>query len=56
MKYIPEEAKITYRSKYSKGEKEFSALEWMATLCSHIPDRSKQTVRYYGLCKALNKP
>lgn len=48
MKYFPEEAKVTYRSKYSKEEKEFSSLEWMAVLCSHIPDRSEQTLRYYG--------
>jgi hypothetical protein len=56
MKYFPEEAKVTYRSKYSKEEKEFSSLEWMAALCSHIPDRGEQTVRYYGLCKAFHKP
>jgi len=33
MKYFPEK------------EKEFSTLEWMAVLCSHIPYREKQTVR-----------
>jgi hypothetical protein len=48
MKYILEELKITYRSKYSKEEKEFSALEWMAVLCSHIPNQGEQTVRYLG--------
>ncbi|MQY74439.1 MAG: hypothetical protein GH148_02730 [Clostridia bacterium] len=39
---------MTYRSKYSKEEKEFSSLECMAALCSHIPDQGEQTVRYYG--------
>ena len=48
MKYFPEEAKVTYRSKYSKEEKEFSSLEWMAALCSHIPDQGEQMLRYYG--------
>jgi len=24
------------------------ALEWLANLCSHIPNRGKQMVRYYG--------
>ncbi|MBA7582191.1 hypothetical protein ES708_24111 [subsurface metagenome] len=48
MKYFPQEAKVTYRSKYSKDIKEFSALEWMAALCPHIPDRGGQTVRYLG--------
>ncbi|TET14720.1 MAG: hypothetical protein E3J77_03960 [Actinobacteria bacterium] len=35
-------------SKHSKEEKEFSSLEWIAVLCSHIPDQGEQTVRYYG--------
>ena len=48
MKYYPGEAKVTYQSKYGKDTKEFSSLEWMAALVSHIPDRGGQTVRYYG--------
>ena len=48
MKYFPEESKVTYKSKYSKEEKEFSALEWMAALCSYILDQGEQTIRYYG--------
>jgi len=48
MKYYPDQAKVTYQSKYGKDVKEFSCLEWMAALVSHIPDRGGQTVRYYG--------
>ena len=48
MKYFPDEEKVTYQSKYGKEIKEFSPLEWMAALVSHIPDRGGQTVRYYG--------
>ncbi len=48
MKYFPDEAKVTYWSKYRKEVKEFNSLEWMAALVSHIPDRGGQTVRYYG--------
>jgi len=48
MKYYPDEAKVTYKSKYGKDTKEFSSLEWMAALVSHIPDKVEQTVRYYG--------
>ena len=50
MKYYPDQAKVTYQSKYGKDIKEFSCLEWMAALVSHIPDRGGQTVRYYELC------
>ena len=48
MEYYPDKAKVTYESKYGKEVKEFSPLEWMAALVSHIPDRGDQTVRYYG--------
>ena len=48
MKYFPEKAMVTYKSKYGKEVKEFSCLEWMAALVSHIPDKGGQTLRYYG--------
>ncbi|MBC8421353.1 MAG: transposase [Actinobacteria bacterium] len=48
MKYYPDEAKVTYQSKYGKEIKEFGCLEWMAALVSHIPDKGGQTVRYLG--------
>ncbi len=48
MKYFPDQAKVTYKSKYGKDVAEFDPLEWMAALVSHIPDRGWQTVRYYG--------
>lgn len=48
MKYYPDEAKVTYQSKYGGEVKEFSSLEWMAALVSHVPDRGGQTVRYLG--------
>jgi len=55
MKYFPEEAKVTYRSKYSKEKKEFSSLEWMAALCSHIPDQGEQMLRYYGYYSSVTR-
>ena len=48
MKYYPDKAKVIYGSKYGKDVKEFSCLEWMVALVSHIPDRGGQTLRYYG--------
>jgi len=29
-------------------DKVFDALEWLAAMCSHIPNRGEQMVRYYG--------
>jgi len=54
--YVPEESKVIYPSKAcprvssgnGKEEKAFDALEWLAAMCSHIPNRGEQMVRYYG--------
>jgi len=54
MIYIPAEestdglAKVIYTSKDRKSRKVFNALDWLAQLVTHIPDRYEQTVRYYG--------
>ena len=48
MSYIPEESKVSYRSKDGKEGKIFDALEWLAAMCSHVPNKGEQMVRYYG--------
>ena len=48
MTYIPEESKVIYQSKDGKEEKVFGSLEWLAAMCSHVPNKGEQMVRYYG--------
>jgi hypothetical protein len=48
MTYVSEESKVVYESKDGKEEKVFDALEWLATMSSHVPDKGEQMVRYYG--------
>ncbi len=54
MKYIPKNqsqdgiAKVIYSSKDGKEKKTFDALDWLAMLTTHIPQKREQTVRYYG--------
>ena len=48
MTYIPEESKVAYRSKDGKEEKVFDALEWLAGMCPHVPNKGQQMVRYLG--------
>ena len=48
MTYINEESKISYQSKDGKEEKVFDALEWVAAMCSHVPNKGEQMVKYYG--------
>jgi hypothetical protein len=48
MTYVPEKSKVIYQSKDGKEEKIFDALEWMAAMCSHVPNKGEQMVRYYG--------
>ena len=48
MTYIPEKSKVIYQSKDGNEEKVFDALEWLAAMCSHVPNTGEQMVRYYG--------
>ncbi len=48
MTYLPEESKVVYRSKDGKEERIFDALEWLAAMCSHVPNKGQQMVRYFG--------
>jgi hypothetical protein len=48
MTYFPEVSKVVYRSKDGKEEKIFESLEWLAAMCSHVPNKGEQMVRYYG--------
>ncbi|NIS59868.1 MAG: hypothetical protein GTO13_03915 [Proteobacteria bacterium] len=48
MTYIREESKVIYKSKDGRQQKAFDALEWLAAMSSHIPDKGEQMVRYYG--------
>jgi len=48
MRYLEKEGTVIYRSRDSKEQKIFPALEWLAAMCSHIPNRGEQMVRYYG--------
>lgn len=54
MTYIPCDestdgvAKVFYDSKDGKTTKTFDALDWLAQLTTHIPNRGEQMVRYYG--------
>jgi hypothetical protein len=41
-------AKVIYRSKDGRTSKTFAALDWLAQLVTHIPNKGEQMVRYYG--------
>jgi hypothetical protein len=48
MQYLDQEGTVVYRSKDGATTKNFPALEWLGAMCSHIPNRGEQMVRYYG--------
>jgi hypothetical protein len=54
MTYLPAkdaldgQAKVIYRSKDGLTSKTFEALDWLAQLVTHIPNKGEQMVRYYG--------
>jgi hypothetical protein len=39
---------INYQTKDGKQTKTYDALEWLAAMCTHIPGRGEQMVRYYA--------
>jgi hypothetical protein len=46
MSYVQEEGIVVYQSKDGKERKAFDALEWLAAMCSHVPGKGEQMVRY----------
>ena len=54
MTYIPAHEssdvtpKVIYESKDGNTKETFDALDWLALLTTHIPNRGEQMVRYYG--------
>jgi hypothetical protein len=48
MQYLDHEGKVIYAAKVKKTNKSFPAHERLAAMCSHIPNRGEQIVRYYG--------
>jgi hypothetical protein len=57
MQYLDQEGKVIYTAKACPGPrsgdkktyaKVFPALEWLAAMCTHIPNRGEQMVKYYG--------
>jgi hypothetical protein len=37
-----------FQSKGGSQSKTFDALEWLAAMCSHVPNKGEQMARYYG--------
>jgi hypothetical protein len=48
MKYLDQAGEVVYTGKDRKTNKVFPAMEWLAAMCSHIPNRGEQMVKYYG--------
>jgi len=40
--------KLLSRPVATKETRVFDALEWLAAIYSHVPDKGEQMVRYYG--------
>jgi hypothetical protein len=46
--YRKKVARVIYQSKDGTRSKTFNALDWLAQLVTHIPNKGEQMVRYYG--------
>ena len=48
MDYIREQSKVIYKLKNGNDPKEFDAVDFIACLVSHIPNKCEQLVRHNG--------
>jgi hypothetical protein len=48
MQYLADAGTVIYSAKDGKDRKVFDTPEWLAAMCSHVPNRGEQMVRYYG--------
>jgi len=55
MQYLDQEGTVVYRSKRGETTKSFPAMEWLAAMCSHIPNRGEQMVKYYGFYSNVSR-
>ncbi len=49
MTYHHEIGQVEYQSKDEKETRVFDSLEWLAAMCSHVPNKGEQMARY-GAC------
>jgi len=53
------ESRVIYKSRTGNDTKEFDATDFIASLCSHIPNQNEQMVRYNGyysnVCRGKRK-
>ena len=48
IQYLADAGIVIYSAKGGKDRKVFDAPEWLAAMCTHVPNRGEQMVRYYG--------
>jgi hypothetical protein len=46
---------VIFRSKDGCNTRLFEAMEWLAAMTSHIPNKGEQMVRYYGYYSNLSR-
>jgi len=55
----PQYSSYYHKSKSGNDTKEFDAVDFIASITSHIPNKNEQTVRYYGyysnVCRGRRK-
>ena len=59
LSYMVNESKVIYKSKSGNDTKEFDAIDFIACLSSHIPNKNEQMARYMGyysnVCRGRRK-
>ncbi len=48
MQYLADAGTVIYPAKDGKDRKVLDAPEWLAAMCSQVPNRGEQVVQYHG--------
>lgn len=48
MTYVPEAGSVIYQSKDRQTTRVFDALEWLAAMTRHIPNKDEKMVHFFG--------
>jgi hypothetical protein len=54
MTYLSKESKVIYESKDGKQEKVFDALDWLAAMTPHVPNKVKNRAQVFLRRKIMN--
>jgi len=55
LSYDAQSATVVNKGKDGSRQKTFEALEWLAAMCAHVPDKGEQMLCYYSFYSSVSR-